>query len=247
MDSQSPDPSSIPDPTLPRYPNIPARPFEIEIETREFPAASSELPPFKIVVGVESDELRLYVNKGRITTFGFTSGSSNNKPCAIDIAVDFEPVTSDLLNDDFGFSGIVGYSVLSPSTTYGVWVVVAQMFGSYLPVSDFKNFEQIHEWSADNAGSIRGEIYVTSAAGETEFGDGRAVTTAFNATYDAPCAFYLGKVEVDANGSATIKQWRTSDIFSQMTALPDEFIIVSGDADNSITPGSDGGAYYDAP
>jgi hypothetical protein len=211
------------------------------------------LHPFQIVTKKERttadppvDQIRLFVNKGRITTFSFSSDAVQ-KPCAIDIAVDFTPATSDLMNDDFGFSSVVGYEVLAVSKTYGVWVVVGQMQGTFTPTSDFQNFTQIREWSADGAGSIRGQIYVSDTTGETEFGDGRAVTTAFVGTLDAPCAFYLGKVEVDANGKVTIKQWRSSDIFSQMTALPDEFVIVSTDADNSITQGSDGGAYYDEP
>jgi hypothetical protein len=212
-----------------------------------------ELHQFQIVTKRElndddppEEQTRLYVNKGRITTFSFSSDTIE-KPCAVDVAVDFEPGVSDLLNDDFGFFGIDGYSVLNPSTTYGVWVVVGQFFGTDTPPSDFANFTSIRHWSADASGSIRGEIYVSSTTGQTEYGDGRAVTTAFISTYDAPLAFYLGKVEVDANGGTVIRQWRASDIFSQMTALPDEFVIVSADADNSITAGSDGGAYYDAP
>ena len=70
----------------------------------------------------------------------------------------------------------------------------------------------------------------------------------YNPYYDDDFDFvYLGKVAFDANGAATVQQFRKSDIITGIVTWPVGFNIVSSDAGNSITLGSDNGAYYNEP
>jgi hypothetical protein len=58
---------------------------------------------------------------------------------------------------------------------------------------------------------------------------------------------YIGKISIDEDGIATITQYRKSDFVTGIVTWPAAFNVVSSDAGNDITTGSDSGAYYSAP
>jgi hypothetical protein len=131
-----------------------------------------------------------------------------------------------------------GYLSVSPSTTYGVFVVAKTLATSG---SAFTN-------GTGYPGKIR--IYdpiIAISSSNTTASSLNAMTSA--GTYAGYCGWFLGTVAVDAGGAMVISHHRKSDISVVEPAWVYQ-TIVSADTSggtNSITPGSDGGAYYVEP
>jgi hypothetical protein len=219
------------------------------------------LHPFQIVTAYERNspttrQLRLYVN------FGQSFESFLVKRVTIPTVNEYynalnEITISDdaLLNDPRGLTA--GYIALSASTTYGIWleggIISAGTTTDFFPDTSL------------------GYGYMTVDA-YTMFYN-RVVADSTHTDPDDPpndeqVWLYIGKVEVDSALLPTITQWWKSDIILPSFLMPrievsqdagnsaylssdDARIyvppIVSTDASNSITQGSDGGAFYDAP
>lgn len=223
------------------------------------------LHPFKMFSSVDSatSERRLYIQAGRCTTYAI---SASGIPNVVELPVQFQDEASDLSNDEFGLNSVEGYSVLTASKTYGVWVVASQFEGTNTPPSSITNYSQLVTYAPIITGAPW--VYVTDVSGERNYDEGPAVITALTAS-GISLVFYIGQITTDSNAVPTFKQWRKTDIFAQITAFPDDFAIasadagnsittgtdglpfvppiVSGDANNSISSGTDNGAYYDAP
>lgn len=196
--------------------------------------------PFKMFSSVDSatSERRLYIQNGSMTTYGI---NSDGTPSVVNLPVQFGDGASDLSNTDFPQNFVEGYFVLSSNKTYGVWVVANDYTGAHSPESDLTDYSSIRTYSPVFTGLPY--VYITDISDQIALGDESNVVLDLGVNL----TFYIGQVITDSNNSPTIKKFRKSDIFAQMTTLPYNFIIVSADADNSIIAGSDGKAFYDAP
>jgi hypothetical protein len=189
--------------------------------------------PFKIIATIEEEEPRIYVSHGVVT---YQEWDNTDQPTYKEADVYFDSVAlTALLNDPFSILD-VGYFVAAPSTDYGVWLKVNRA-----PTGGVDNPNASSEpyTGLAYAGSTTGcEILISSTSVE------KTQTPTYDDDYDF---IYLGKVAFDENGAATVQQFRKSDIITGIVTWPVGFNIVSSDAGNSITTGSDGGAYYDDP
>lgn len=186
--------------------------------------------PFKIVATTEESELRIYVCFGVVTYMIWNTGE---QPIYKDGQVYFAqtPGLTYLKNDPF-YTTPIGYFVGAVSTSYGVWLKVARNAAGSLdsPAGSAEPYTTV-DYSSFTTGS---EILVTSS-----FTDPTATPT-----YDDDFAhIYLGKVTYDSVGAPTVIQFRRSDVITSLAAWPTNFTIVSADAGNQISTGTDGGAY----
>jgi hypothetical protein len=178
----------------------------------------SYLHPFKIVM----DGLDLYVYQGRITTYAL---NGSFLPYPTEIPVEYSPGHTDLLGDTYpATNGSPGFTTLSAGGTYGVWVVCDQYEYTTSPPSFVDDYYAVVAYAPQIPASA--QVYVSSNVNEIEYTNSSDVVTAFAGTLSNPAAFFIGKVEVDGDGGVTVKQWRKSDIFAQMTVFPDEFIYI---------------------
>jgi len=194
--------------------------------------------PWKIITATatvdDAPEYRIYVYHGAVT---YQAWNDNEEPIYKDGLVYFAqtPSISYLVSDPFNATP-VGYFVASVSTTYGVWLKVARnaIDGVDAPTGSTEPYAGIG-FSSFITGS---EILVDSTYN----------TPSNTPAYDDDFAhIFLGQVAYDGDGVATVKQFRRSDVVTSLTPWPTNFTIVSADAGNSLTEGSDGGAFYDAP
>jgi hypothetical protein len=186
--------------------------------------------PFKIVATTEESELRIYVCFGVVT---YMIWNTAEEPIYKDGQVYFaqSPGLTYLKNDPF-YTTPVGYFVGAVSTSYGVWLKVARNAAGSLnsPAGSAEPYTTV-DYSSFITGS---EILVTSS-----FTDPTATPT-----YDSDFAhIYLGKVTYDSAGAPTVIQFRRSDVITSLASWPTNFTIVSADAGNQISTGTDGGAY----
>jgi hypothetical protein len=187
--------------------------------------------PFRIVAETIDDEIRAYVWNGAVT---FQSWQTEDQP--IYLEADITINEGALRNDPFPVLA-EGYYVLSVSTDYGVWLKL----GRTVALEAF-NFDPSpnEPYSVLNfyGTNSQCEVIVTS-----DF-----VNKSETPTFDENNDFaYLGKISVDEDGIATITQYRKSDFVTGIVTWPAAFNIVSADDGNSITQGTDGGAYYSEP
>lgn len=214
------------------------------------------LHPFKLITKKESSELRCYVNYGQILesylrTWNTFSDNSDSQSLQNTIVIN----SGALLNDPSG--GTAGFMTLSASTDYGIWLK-----GKYKTTGTFSDYFSTGE--SDSRGYKKTDGFTL-----------RFVNIEAESSYTDPSSkpdngevwLFLGKIEVDSDLNATITQHWKSDIILPSYAQPwvepsvvsgnsiyletDGLIyvksFVSADADNSITTGTDGGVYYDAP
>lgn len=172
--------------------------------------------PFKIDVRNELNddedvETRLYVNYGAISTQGIRTDEA---PSFVDITTAWDFGNSlYLANDPIYPTGTVGYSILSPETTYGVWLVLQYVYLSIantFPTTD--DYANIAQW------------YVTPSACNIVVSSSQTDMQARYSGATSPgkdIGFPLGIVTIDAYGAATVKQHRRSDLVVPCFALPD--------------------------
>lgn len=214
--------------------------------------------PFKIYVEKAGSEIRLSVNYGRqyrnwIKSTNAALSSVDSDTQDLDISFD---TSQNLRNHPDGLTA--GYSVLSVSTTYGIWAR-----GAYSKIYSSTDFF--------GTGDGNGRGYMKTDTWALTFLD--VSPDNLNTTPDAydgtgTADLFIGSVAVDSNGVWTIKQYWRSDIICPCFVMPYidvsstsgnsfslaasdglPFVppIVSSDANNSISEGADGGAFYDAP
>jgi hypothetical protein len=138
--------------------------------------------------------------------------------------------------DTLGTESTDGYLTLSPSTDYGVFIVADK---SVAALTSFTNGTGT-PWAI---GIVDPIVIISSTYTESTDTDN---LTGTGGTHQGKAAWYLGKVEVDADDNVTLTQHQRSDIAitTPVWVIP---TIVSADANNSVSVGSDGGAYYDEP
>lgn len=194
--------------------------------------------PFKMFTRKAESEMRLYLQSGIMTTYAI---NGDGTPAVVNLPVQFADGASNLSNENFPQNATEGYFVLASEKTYGVWVIVNDYQGSASPEEDLTDYTTIRTYAPEFANLPY--VYVTDIADQIGLGDESNVVLDLGVSL----TFYIGQVTTDVNTIPTIKQFRRSDIFAQMTALPENILIVSTDANNSISEGSDGLAFYDSP
>lgn len=147
--------------------------------------------PWRLFTQEESSEIRLYVWHGAITVLQW-SGSD-----ALPSFNDLNPIIGMAQTYGDPFGGTVGYLVLSTSTTYGVWIQLVRSSGTH--TSTDTEFDDV--LSQGFAGSA---FIIT---------DPTNVDPDDDWTYSGSYSYiFIGQVEVDSNGAATIKQHLKSDL-----------------------------------
>ena len=176
------------------------------VESKQRPQSGYE-HPFKIVTGTVGDEIRLYLCHGAFSCWGF---DSETFPQVIELPPVFTGAgAGNLLRDPFDTEA-AGYSVLSPDTEYGVWIVTAYASGTPLsnPAGD-ADIPTIRQWTAIG----------TSPRVEVSASQTNRLLKWVPAAGDE-IGYFIGKVSVAADGSVAVKQWRKSDLIVPMVALP---------------------------
>jgi len=194
--------------------------------------------PFKIVtekVKINEDplddEIRVYVWNGAVT---YLSWQTEDQPIYLEAEITING--GGLRGDPFPVYA-EGHVLIEPETEYGVWLKL----GRTVALEAF-NFDPSpnEPYSGLNYYGTNGvcEVIVTS-----EF-----INKTDPPTFDENNDFaYIGKISVDEDRVVTIVQYRKSDFVTGIVTWPVAFNIVSSDAGNDITTGSDAGAYYNAP
>ena len=137
-------------------------------------------------------------------------------------------------------------SPVSGTAEFGIWL----MIGAYDNFTSISAFNPIAGLFPNSVG-VHSQTFqlataqVVSSETYNEASDAEAMGINEPAVDTKDMAIYLGKVTVDQYGNGTVTTYRKSDIsFSgQLIFAP---VIVSGDTSgglNTITEGSDGGAY----
>jgi hypothetical protein len=194
--------------------------------------------PFKMFAKKIGSESRLYIKSGAMTSYVI---NGDGTPGVVNLPIQFADGVSDLSNTDFPQYSVEGYFVLAASKTYGVWIVGNDYKGSPAPETDITDYTTIRTYAP--VFTDLPYVYITDISDQIAIGDEPNVVLGIG----TQLTFYIGQVITDADTKPTIKQWRKSDIFAQMTVLPYNFVIVSEDTNNSITAGTDGKAFYNAP
>ena len=206
------------------------------------PATGASPHPFRIFAAKEGASCRVHVWRGACTANSW----SWNDTTAWGVTLEITPSigSGDLISRSvpIGSAG-AGYLTLSSSTTHGIWLMVGAD-NNFGPVSAFNPIQGLFPNSA--AVHLQrfdfGAARVASSSTYTDPEDAPDMGLSGAVVDDKDLAIYLGRVVVDANGVGAITQYRESDItlHSPLLTAP---VIVSDDAANTITEGTDGGAY----
>lgn len=131
--------------------------------------------------------------------------------------------------------GTVGTIALSASNTYGVWIKAGWTFpGSFDKTSGITgDFVDWNNYSFAFAAEV-----VTSTTNITGGNTAGIIAGDSYTTY-----VFVGRVEVDGSGGATISQYLRSDLALPSITLPGD--IISSDSPNEIYNGTDGGLIVD--
>lgn len=193
------------------------------------------LHPFKMFTLDTASERRLYVAPGRVTMMQWNGTAY---PKMAECLVSFN--SANLYNDAFGSFSTNGYLTLAASKTYGIWLEIEWTSASF---SNIVSGSAVFSGAVNNIqaryGNSGGALIRTSET-YTEYDDG----TAFANSESQNAMIYIGKVETDANGVATITQYRRSDVVIPISEIADP--LISSDADNAISTGADGGLWVDS-
>jgi hypothetical protein len=176
---------------------------------------------------------------GRYTAMKLIQVSGNFALISADQSLSYDSSAGAFRGDDFD-TNTLGEMSLSASTVYGVWVTsgITASPGYGSRQTDYDKLDDYRAGGATVKISSTYTAYTDAATYAATLVGGLTVGTG---------VFYIGQIETFTDGSYTVKQWRKSDITVGNIAIPDDLHFVSTDANNSISAGSDGGAYYDAP
>lgn len=206
---------------------------------RVFPSGKGYVHPYKIFVNYDGSAYSMQMQIGRFTVMKLIQVSSNFALISADQALAYDSSAGAFRGDDFD-TGTLGEMALSASTTYGVWVTsgVTESLGYGSRQTDYDKLDDYRAGGATVRISSTYTLYSDAATYAATFVTGLSRGQA---------VFYIGQIETGSAGESTVKQWRKSDITFGNIAIPDDLHFVSTDVNNSITVGSDKGAYYDAP
>jgi hypothetical protein len=167
------------------------------------------------------------------------SVSGNFALISADQSLSYDTSAGAFRGDDFD-TNTLGKMALSASTIYGVWVTsgVAKSPG-YGSTQD--DYDKVDDYRAGGA-TVRISNTYTAYTDAANY-----ASTLMGGLVVGEAVFYIGQIETGSAGESTIKQWRKSDITFGNVVIPDDLHFVSTDVNNSITVGSDKGAFYDAP
>jgi len=184
--------------------------------------------PFRLVADEVSSAPVLRVSDGAFQVVRWVTNTNTIESNSFTFAVEIN-------SDTLGTESTDGYLTLSVSTTYGVFIVATK---TVAPKTSYSNGTGT-PWGIGITDPI---VIIDSTYTEATDTDGLTST----GTHQGKAAWYLGKAEVDGDGAVTLTQHHRSDIaiVEPVWVIP---TIVSADASNSISTGSDGGAYYDEP
>lgn len=171
--------------------------------------------PFQLFPAYESSAYVLRVAIGRVTAQRWVyNGASPPKYSAEDVQVYYDTSSGDLLNDDFGPTGSLGDIDLSPSTTYGVWLIAAITEATRLDPTANGYFANISDFYCSGASIVVNSTY-------PDFDDAATYTLALSGS---KALYYLGQVTTVTGGDFMFKQWRKSDICVGNATMPADII-----------------------
>ena len=176
--------------------------------------------PFKIFHAYEkngsADQHRLRVQIGRVTVQRWVAdGTDPPIYSAEDVLVAYENSSGDMMGDDFGPTGDLGHYDLTATTSYGVWLLVASTYHDRIsPLTT--QFPTIRDFHGTTATVFPSSTY-------TNYTDAEAFCKTLSGNDRA--LYYLGRVETDSDGGATVKQWRKSDVCMGNDSLPKDIDI----------------------
>lgn len=200
------------------------------------PMGGAYVHPYKIFVNWDGTDYSMQMQIGRYTAMRLIQVSGSFVLTSADQALSYDSSAGAFRGDDFD-TGTLGSMSLAKSTVYGVWVTsgitVSTGYGSrqsdYDKLDDYRSGGATVKISSTYTAYTDATTYAATLVGGLVVGVG---------------VFYIGQIETFTDGSYTVKQWRKSDITVGNIAIPDDLHIVSTDASNSITVGTDKGAYY---
>jgi len=206
---------------------------------KTFPVGGGYVHPYKIFVNYDGSAYSMQMQIGRFTVMKLINVSGNFALISADQYLSYDSSAGAFRGDDFDTSTL-GKMALSASTTYGVWVTsgVAKAPGYGSTQEDYDKVDDYRAGGATVRISSTHTAYTDAATYASTLIGGLVVGEAI---------FYIGQIQTGSAGESTVKQWRKSDITVGNVVIPDDLHFVSTDVDNSITAGSDKGAYYNAP
>lgn len=179
------------------------------------PPATPYIHPFQLFPAYESSAYVLRVAIGRVTAQRWVyDGANPPRYSAEDVQVYYDTSVGDLLNDDFGPTGSLGDIDLSPSTTYGVWLIAAITEATRLDPTANGYFSNISDFYCSGASIVVNSTY-------PDFDDAATYTLALSGS---KALYYLGQVTTVTGGEFTFKQWRKSDICVGNATMPADII-----------------------
>lgn len=202
----------------------------IEINDPRSRSSSSYDHPFKLSV-TDGD---LYVNYGCLLV-PQVYGDTANKPFVTLEEATVSVDTGALNNHPDGLDA--GFLALSSSTTYGVWFELTWATpGAYDKTAGIGG--EFVNWIICNF-SLSASVVISDTYTASAF-----ISSIMGANAGKSYIF-IGTVDVDSEGGATIKQHLRSDLTVPALTFPSQ--IMSGDGTQALTLGTDGGILYDAP
>jgi hypothetical protein len=167
--------------------------------------------PFQLFPAYESSAYILRVAIGRVTAQRWVyDGANPPKYSAEDVQVFYDTSAGDLVNDDFGPTASLGDIDLSPSTTYGVWLVAAISEVARLDPTGNGYFTNIADFYCSGASIVVNSTY-------PDFDDAAAYSVTLTGS---KALYYLGQVTTVTDGDFSFKQWRKSDISIGDSIMP---------------------------
>ena len=164
--------------------------------------------PYQIRCDIIEGDPVLFVGHGAATTQYFYD--SGGFPVLRSIATRFDSVIPTYLeNDPINPTGTVGFSTLTASTDYGVWLVLEMVSTTHTNglITD-DEYAQLFQMAGD-VNTCRVDVSTSQVSGDDYYVGG-----------PGEVGFYIGKVSVDSAGSATITQVLRSDVVVPVVVVP---------------------------
>jgi hypothetical protein len=191
-----------------------------------------EYHPFKIVAWYDASEskTKFQVGSGAFTENYYTHNGTIFVGATSERSVKMGTPTG----SDIGLGPSAAGVEIDDDDEYGVWIVVEVAASSGTSITNGTPFFTV---------LLEVPVAIASANAPEKT---QAADIGADSPYTNFHAFYLGKITVNENGIPFVEQYRKSDIEWQGSAWFQPR-VVSAQEGNSITTGSDGGAYYQEP
>ena len=179
------------------------------------PPTPPYIHPFQLFPAYESSAYVLRIAIGRVTAQRWVyDGANPPKYSAEDVQVYYDTSVGDLMNDDFGPTSSLGDIDLSPSTTYGVWLIAAITEATRLDPTANGYFTNISDFYCSGASIVVNSTY-------PDFDDAATYAPTLSGS---KALYYLGQVTTVTDGEFSFKQWRKSDICIGNATMPADII-----------------------